>query len=92
MTLSALTRHLPHRRAIANAFATRTHRSAGEYAGVLSLGLIVGAALTLLLAPKARRELREKLSAHVEGLRETAKKKKQLINGHAAEDRVDSPT
>ena len=90
MTLSNLTRHLPNQRAIAHAFATRTHRSAGEYAGVLSLGLIAGAALTLLLAPKARRELRGKLSERIRGLRKSTTKK-QLINGHA-EERVDSPT
>ena len=90
MTLSDLARHLPHQRAISQAFATRTHRSTGEYAGVLSLGLIAGAALTLALAPKARRELRSKLSERLSGLRKSAKKK-QLINGHA-EERADSPT
>jgi hypothetical protein len=90
MTLSNLTRHLPRQRAIARAFATRTHRSAGEYAGVLSLGLIAGAALALLLAPDARRELRKKVSERVDGLRKRATKK-QFINGHA-DDRADSPT
>jgi len=90
MTLSDLTRHLPHQRAITRAFATRTHRSTGEYAGVLSLGLIAGATLALAFAPKARRELRSKLSERVSALRKNSKKK-QLINGHA-EERVDSPT
>lgn len=90
MTLSDLTRHLPRQRSIAQAFASRTHRSTGEYAGVLSLGLVAGAALTLLLAPKARRELRGVLSERVSRLRKRAKKK-QLINGHA-EERADSPT
>ena len=90
MTLSDLTRHLPNQRAIANALATRTQRSPGEYAGVLSLGLIAGAALALLLVPKARREFREKLSKRLGALRGTATKK-QLINGHA-EDRANSPT
>lgn len=89
MTLSDLARHLPHQR-IAQAFTPRTHRSAGEYAGVLSLGMIAGAALTLLLAPKARRELRSKLSERVSALRRSAQKK-QLVNGHA-EERANSPT
>ncbi len=92
MTLSDLTRHLPRQRAIAEAFASRTHRSTGEYAGVLSLGLVAGAALTLLLAPEARRELGSKLSERVSSLRKIAsKKKKQLINGYAGE-RADSPS
>ena len=91
MTLSDLARHIPHQR-IAHAFTPRTHRSAGEYAGVLSLGMVAGAALTLLLAPKARGELRSKCSELVSGLRETAQKqKRRLVNGHA-EDRADSPT
>ena len=89
MTLSDLARHLPHQR-VAQAFSPRTHRSAGEYAGVLSLGLIAGAVLTLLLAPKARRELRSKLSERVSALRKRTQKR-QLINGHA-EERADSPT
>lgn len=86
MTLSHPTRHLPHPLAL----ATRTQRSAGEYAGVLSLGLIAGAALTLLFAPNARRELRERISARVGALRESAKRNR-LVNGHA-EERADSPT
>ncbi|MEX2208018.1 MAG: hypothetical protein WEF50_17460 [Myxococcota bacterium] len=88
MTLSDLARHIPHQR-IAQAFTPRT-RSAGEYAGVLSLGMVAGAALTLLLAPKARGELRRKCSELVSGLRKGAQKRR-LVNGHA-EERADSPT
>lgn len=90
MTLSDLRRHLPSQDAITQALAPRTQRSTAEYAGVLSLGLIAGAALALLLAPKARRQIRDQISDRVGGLRKRAKAKR-LENGHA-EERADSPT
>jgi uncharacterized membrane protein YebE (DUF533 family) len=74
MTLADLTRHIPAQAALSKILASRTHRSAGEYAGVLALGLIAGAALALLLAPKPGRELREELSEKVGGIAKSAKK------------------
>jgi hypothetical protein len=87
--ISHLPTHLPSQRAIANAFAPRTYRSTSEYAGMLSLGLIAGAALTLALAPNARRELRKRVSERYKGLRSRVKKGRQWINGRA-EERIGS--
>jgi len=85
MTLSNLIRQLPRQGAIAKAVAPRTYRSTGEYAGVLSLGLLAGAALTLALSPSARRELRKKAGARWQGLRTRMQQGKQWINGRAEE-------
>jgi len=89
MTLSELTSHLPTRDTIQDALTPRTHRSVGEYAGVLSLGLIAGAALALLLAPKSGRVLRGQISERVAGLRKRAKR--SATNGFA-DDRADLPS
>ena len=90
MTLSDLIRHIPNQRAIASAIGPRTYRSTGEYAGMLSLGVIAGAALTLALAPTARRELRKKAAQRWDALRTRVRNGRRWING-GAEERAASP-
>lgn len=84
MNVSDLISHLPSQTSLARMLDARQNRSAGEYAGMLSIGLILGAALALLFAPKPGRELREQISERVAGPRKRAAR--LAMNGHAEPD------
>ncbi len=70
LRMKDLTDNLPTREQIAEALGVATERSWASDLGMLAAGILVGAGLALLFAPKTGNELRQDLGNRVSGMRE----------------------
>ena len=70
MTIEDILDNLPTREDIANAIAGQTRNAGGDMftaLGIFGAGMLLGAGLALLLAPKTGQELREELAETFSG-------------------------
>jgi hypothetical protein len=80
MILNDVSRYLPTRDEVARLIASRSYYRSTDVAGALAVGVLVGAGLALLYAPRRGSELRDTLTNRVRDLRNSATR-----NGDAGE-------
>jgi len=86
LRLKDVTDNMPDRDQIANALGLTTTSRTAETTGAIGLfaiGVLVGAGLALIFAPKSGSELREELGERVSDLRESFSQQSQEAGGAA---------